>query len=146
MQDNMTGFFKSSLSFTSLSHHIFTHSYYVIQYLKPMCPYSSDSLMFILLKINKWHPLIPGFSPLLFARKQHRLDVITEVVPVVIAGTFLSPLWPSQTWYWPGYYWACVCMTVHYLLNSIPVGICAHFSQSKHDYSFIICLKLCKKK
>lgn len=49
-------------------------------------------------------PFISGFSSLLFGRKHHWLDVLTEVVPVLIAGTFLPPLWPPQTWYCSEYY------------------------------------------
>lgn len=74
----------------------------------------SHSLLVMFLHINNCRPLISGFSALLFAWKHHRLDVVTEVVPVFVTGTFLSPLWPSQTWYWPEFHCEqmCVCLCV----------------------------------
>lgn len=85
--------------------------------LMPNCTDKIRPLNFLLILywvMTKCLPLISGFSSLLFGRKHHRLGVLTEAVPVFIAGTFLPPLRPPQTWYCSEYrqlrVWLCLGM------------------------------------
>lgn len=97
-------------------------------------------------------PLISGFSSLLFGRKHHRLDVLTEVVPVFIAGTFLPPLWPPQTRYCSEYYEpavnaaSCVTASRHDVVHCCCDHYCGLFAKVENPLHWVAWMWLADKR
>lgn len=97
-------------------------------------------------------PLISGFSSLLFGRKHHRLDVLTEVVPVFIAGTFLPPLWLPQTRYCSEYYKpavnaaSCVTASRHDVVHCCCDHHCGLFAKVENPLHWVAWMWLADKR